>query len=73
MQLSKFLDVLEPALAEVKAATGWAKCELQVEGKDAGKVVVKRGLPANSSASTGSSNVAAPVGDHAQCDPYDDI
>jgi hypothetical protein len=73
MQSSKFLAVLEPALAEVKAATGWAKCELQLGGKNAGKVVVERGIRGDSSASTGSSNVAASVADDAQCDPYDDI
>jgi hypothetical protein len=44
MQSSKFLAVLEPALGEVKLATGWPKCELQREGKHAGKVVVDKGL-----------------------------
>jgi hypothetical protein len=44
MQSSKFLAVLEPALGAVKLATGWPKCELQREGKHAGKVVVDKGI-----------------------------
>ncbi|MEX3999692.1 plasmid replication initiator TrfA [Paraburkholderia sp. EG285A] len=43
MQLSKFVKVLKPALAIVQKATGWAKCELETTGKNAGKVVVERG------------------------------
>lgn len=43
MQLSKGLDVLLPALAAVKLATGWVKCELETQGVHAGKVVVEKG------------------------------
>ncbi|HDR9165085.1 TPA: hypothetical protein QDB28_005525, partial [Burkholderia vietnamiensis] len=43
MQHSKGLDVLLRALAAVKLATGWAKCELETQGVHAGKVVVEKG------------------------------
>lgn len=43
MQLSKGLDALLPALADVKLVTGWAKCELETQGVHAGKVVVEKG------------------------------
>ncbi len=42
-QLSKWLKVLVPALADVKLVTGWAKCELETQGVHAGKVVVEKG------------------------------
>ncbi|KUZ65274.1 plasmid replication initiator TrfA [Burkholderia ubonensis] len=43
MQQSKWLDVLLPALADVKLVTGWPKCELETQGVHAGKIVVERG------------------------------
>jgi hypothetical protein len=73
MQLSKFSVVLESALAEVKAATGWAKCELQLEGKNAGKVVVERGSPLYSSASSAKPKVDSFASDDARCGTNDDI
>ncbi|VBO96032.1 plasmid replication initiator TrfA [Burkholderia pseudomallei] len=73
MQLSKFVKVLIPALAEVKKATGWAKCELELKGKYAGKVVVERGERARASASTGKPKASAPLVDEAACNAYGDI
>ncbi|HDR8940091.1 hypothetical protein LGM38_29075 [Burkholderia vietnamiensis] len=44
-QDSKWLRVLELALAKVGAATRWPQCELAKSGPSAGKVVVKKGAP----------------------------
>ncbi|MEX3955991.1 plasmid replication initiator TrfA [Trinickia sp. EG282A] len=73
MQLSKFVKVLIPALAMVKQATGWTKCELELTGKNAGKVVVEKGERVKAPASAGKTKVPAPVAGEASCGPYGDI
>ena len=42
MQTSKFRIALVSALAKVNQATGWHICELEQDGRDAGKVVVEK-------------------------------
>ncbi|OWJ57812.1 plasmid replication initiator TrfA [Paraburkholderia caledonica] len=42
MQESKWRAALLTALDKLKRATGWTRCELETEGKNAGKVVVVR-------------------------------
>ncbi|MCP3722370.1 hypothetical protein M3I53_04350 [Paraburkholderia sp. CNPSo 3272] len=80
MQLSKFVAVLRPALAEVKKATGWAKCELELTEKNAGKVVVERNkknkkeAKDTAPASAAKTEVPEPVAETvASDDPYGDI
>ncbi|MFP3586387.1 plasmid replication initiator TrfA [Paraburkholderia sp. SIMBA_055] len=80
MQLSKFVAVLEPALAEVKKATGWAKCELELTEKNAGKVVVERDkkdqkeAKDTAPASAAKTEVPEPVAETVPSDdPYGDI
>jgi hypothetical protein len=74
MQLSKFEDVLEPALRELKKATGWAKCELGLTGKTAGKVVVEKGSRPDTGASKEKPERLAPAADAGLSDDrYGDI
>ena len=51
-QGSKWLRVLEAALAKVSAATAWPQCELAKTGPSPGKVVVRKGAPRRKKASS---------------------
>ncbi|WP_176079426.1 plasmid replication initiator TrfA [Paraburkholderia tropica] len=74
MQLGKFVDVLEPALALLKEATGWTKCELERKGKNAGRVVVEKSRCDGTGASKEKPKALAPVAETGLSDdPYDDI
>lgn len=72
MQESKWRTALLAALVELKRATGWTKCELATQGKDAGKVVVVRGTSPKARAPVRKAETPAPDKTEA-LDPYDDI
>jgi hypothetical protein len=72
MQNSKWRAVLQTALTKVKQATGWAVCELKLEGRDAGKIVVEREKPADIGPPTPNAEASGSAGD-TDHDPYGDI
>jgi hypothetical protein len=72
MQNSKWRAVLQTALTKVKRATGWDVCELKLEGRDAGKIVVERREPADTRIPTPNAEALGSAVD-ADLDPYGDI